>query len=336
MHISSKYIVWLALFLGLAAHAVARALPPTLHEPEAGAETDSDLTLVRRIKLPSKSPVKDGATGGASTTSNTLGGLDPPSPVIISDSEAKPPSNSNSNPKGDQETIRKARTRARPANVLTMMAARDGLEPPPRYSFTKMANWGKDRQTKIGLVDWRPDSVLENANGELRRNSLNRKFNEQLSNFAKKIYLDLKNHKNDPAWKTKGVSTIPRGNAATILYNNYKQRAPGLARATEESRTLKWPNNMHAEDGVIYQEEATRFREGQKILSGPDDRFPEGSRIALYGSWNPISVNNEKHVIPCRGIENPDRVVSCERAVNRLGIDIIGDDYNIRPVADGA
>ncbi|KAL4983935.1 hypothetical protein BDW68DRAFT_181138 [Aspergillus falconensis] len=357
----SKYIVWLALFLGLAVHAVARAFPLTLHKPDAGAETN-ELTLIRRIKLPSKSPVKGGTPGGASTASNTLDGLEPPPPVIKPDPEVNPPSSSNANPKGNHETNPKGQNQGKTCKragqdgcTVESTAGQNidrglqstGLAPPPSYGFTKMRTWGMDRQTRVGLVDWRPESALQHAD-EGVRGRLDKEFNKRLSKFAEKIYDDLKKHNNDPAWKKRGynlvaasgrgvrVSTIPRGDAADILYDNYKQRAPGLARVTEETRTSIWPNNMHAEDGVIYQEEATRFREGQGILSGPNDRFPEGSRVALYGSWNLNRVNKEEHVIPCQGKENPERTVSCERALDRLGIRIVDSNYNFLEVAGEA
>ncbi|RDW81488.1 uncharacterized protein DSM5745_05045 [Aspergillus mulundensis] len=367
MRLSSKHIIWLAIALGLAFHAAARALPHALYEPEAKPGIRNELTLVERGRLPFKAPGKGASTGGTGAAPNTLGTLEPPKAIA--------PSPPKSNPKGDQGTTKdegndkdkdkdhgqtKSCKRADDGNgngncAPTAQTANPppppdsarglrstGLAPPLRYTFANMAPWGKDRQTRSGLADWRPENALRNENEGAER-ALSKRFNRSLGDFAKRVYEGLKSDGADPAWATRGynlvaalyipgrgvrVSTIPRGDAAKLLLDNFQDRAPGLYRVTRGGRTANYPNNPHAEDGVVYQEEAQRFRENDGVLSGADDTFPEGSRVAVYGSWRFEEVGQEALIRPCQGKEKA-RVVGCERALKELGIDIVLDNYEL-------
>ncbi|KAL4963766.1 uncharacterized protein BDV14DRAFT_201494 [Aspergillus stella-maris] len=119
------------------------------------------------------------------------------------------------------------------------------------------------------------------------------------------------------------ISTVPRKDGADTLVANFKEKAPGLYRATNGRRNnvRGSPNAVHVEDGVIYKFESSP--EGYRINEG--NQFPAGSTLAMYGAYGPGKPKHQP--VPCQGMQPfvpVQRSPSCKTVLQRLGIDVVG------------
>ncbi|KAL4936533.1 hypothetical protein BDV06DRAFT_227806 [Aspergillus oleicola] len=188
-------------------------------------------------------------------------------------------------------------------------------------------DFSEDFSTASGHLRWAPAEEQDVA--------------PTLTNLAKRLYHELK--VSDSQMFVEGgdivgalyvpergvfLSTTPRDDAARRIVSDFKEKAPGLYKATNgrRSRFRGTPNALHVEDGVIYKYET--FDDSYRIQEGGE--FPGGSTLAMYGAYT--KNGKDQHVVPCKGAKagEQNRYPSCKTVLQRLKISVVQEDGSVR------
>ncbi|KAL4948795.1 hypothetical protein BDW69DRAFT_188937 [Aspergillus filifer] len=279
MRYNHVYAILIACFLGVCLQVAARAVP--------AIESDGSGLVPRGGKFPSLSIA---SKPPISVNPKPVGGV------------SKPPAAIRPNPVGNSpKTPVKACKRA-DSQICDLND----------YSYKEMAR-AHDDLTAFGHIKWAPAEGQELG---ISLNTLAKRLWTELEGADKKLIPDNNNLLAALYVPERGIflSTTPRYKAAEGIIEDWKDRAPGLYRATGGQRVQQRGHKqaLHVEDGVIYRYEL--------MHPTPQGKLPSGSTVAIYGS---TVKGKDPNVVPaCSGGQRSDgiRFPACSLALNRLGI----------------